>query len=222
MNDFYQVSKKFGTDKVEYHGYHFFYPHFFDFLRNQKFKMVEIGLGGGGSLNAFQEYFPLADITVMDINKEAYLSERSRIIKGDQSKLEDLDKLIQTVQSAELIIDDGSHNPLHQFDTFTYLFKNLLKPGGVYIIEDIEASYWHPESTLYGYKSGYFNLIDGFKKFQEMINSEFTGIDNHLDISTVTYGQNCIIITKRTIEEKGYFDRTYRFSNSLKQISSYG
>jgi hypothetical protein len=102
------------------------------------------------------------------------------------------------------------------------LFKNLLEPGGVYIIEDIELSYWNPESTLYGYKSGYFNLVDSFKKYQEMINSEFTGVNNLLDISTITFAQNCIIITKRTDEEKAYFDRPYRFHQCIDEICHFG
>lgn len=222
MNDFYDISNRNDTDKVSYHGYHFFYPKYFEQFRTNDFKMLEIGYGGGASVKTWIEYFPNADITVMDINVEVNYSDRCRVIKGDQSNISDLNKIIEKIGSAKLILDDGSHNPIHQFETFNHLFKHLLEPGGVYIIEDIEVSYWNPESTLYGYKSGYFNLVDSFKKYQEMINSEFTGVKNLLDISTITFAQNCIIITKRTEEEKEYFDRLYRFHGCVDEVCHFG
>ena len=38
---------------------------------------------------------------------------------------------------------------------------------------------------------------------------------NKLKISSITFGQNCIIITKQTEEEENYFNRNYRFSYLL-------
>ena len=222
LKDFYHLSLNNQTDKVYYHGYHHFYPQYFEEFRYQKFNMLEIGYGDGASMKTWIEYFPQADITVLDINVQHIESDRCRVIKGDQSKLSDLDRIIDTVTQAKLILDDGSHNPMHQFDTFNYLFKNLLEPGGVYIIEDIEVSYWNPESTLYGYKSGHFNLIDSFKKYQEMINSEFTGVKNYLNIASILFGQNCIIITKRTQEQIDYFNRTYRFNGCVDDVCHFG
>ena len=46
-----------------------------------------------------------------------------------------------------------------------------------------------------------------------MINAEFSGKKNYLKISSITYGQNCIIIKKQTEEESNYFNREYRFKN---------
>jgi hypothetical protein len=221
IKSFKELSELYGTDKVTYHGYHFFYPKFLESLRNDEFNMLEIGWGSGSSVKVWNDYFPKSNIFVMDIDIE-YVDGRQKVIKGDQSKQEDLIRIKEEIKSAKFIIDDGSHNPIHQFNTFTYLFKNLLEPGGIYIIEDIELSYWNPESSLYGYESGYFNLVNGFKSFQEMINSEFTGVSNFLDISTINYGQNCIIITKRTDEEKSYFERSYRFSNCISNINHHG
>lgn len=220
--DFYNLSLNNQTDKVYYHGYHYFYPQYFENFRYQKFNMLEIGFGDGASMKTWVEYFPNADITILDIGVQHIESERCRVIRGDQSNISDLNKIIETVNQAKLIIDDGSHNPVHQFDTFNYLFQNLLEPGGVYIIEDIEVSYWNPESTLYGYKSGHFNLIDSFKKYQESINSEFTGVRNHLNISSILFGQNCIIITKRTKEQIEYFDRVYRFNMCVDGVCHFG
>lgn len=220
-NDFYNISLKNSTDKVYYHGYHYFYPKYFDEFRYDEFKMLEIGYGDGASMKSWVEYFPKADITVMDINVELEYSNRCRVFKGDQSNENDLNMIVDNLKSVKLIIDDGSHNPLHQLNTFYYLFRYLLEPGGVYIIEDIELSYWNPDSTLYGFKSGDTNIIHNLLRCNEMVNHEFSGVKNTLDISTITYAQNCIIITKRDLEESNYFNRGYRFQDCIDGLCNW-
>ena len=176
--------------------------------------MLEIGYQDGKSARMWKEYFPHADIFCMDINKEGTIDD-CLIIKGDQSKLEDLVKVKETVVTTQFIIDDGSHHPVHQIETFEYLFTNLLEPGGTYIIEDIETNYWNPNSDVYGYRIGLFNAMDYSCKWIKYINEEFSGVENKLGISSLTYGQNCIIITKQTIEESEYFKREYRFKMKM-------
>ncbi len=83
-------------------------------------------------------------------------------------------------------------------------------------------SYWNPDSSLYGYKVGNVNVLHSMLKCNEMINHEFTKVKNDLDISTVTYGQNCIIITKRDNEESQYFNRNYRFQGCQDGICNWG
>ena len=62
--------------------------------------------------------------------------------KIDQSNSLELDKFVATVGiKFDVILDDGSHVPEHQILTINKLW-DLVKPGGVYIIEDIETSYW--------------------------------------------------------------------------------
>ena len=213
MNDFYNIGKDL-TDKVYRHRYDRFYPMFLEPLRTQKFNMLEIGINEGGSLETWEQYFPKASIYGVDINSE-WESDRCITYKFDQSNPEDLKEIVKTIPKCKFIIDDGSHHPYHQFITFIELFENLLENGGVYIIEDIECNYWKPNSSIYGYKVGYFNLIDYFKNSPDQINSEFSKRKNHLSISTVTFAQNCIIITKQTKEEIELTDRSYRFENQL-------
>ena len=153
---FKQIGSDFKTDKVLHHGYHFYYPQYLEYLRTTKFKMLEIGLGTfshntGNSPKLWKTYFPHANIFTMDINQE-YQDEYSRVIKGDQSSILDLEKVKNIIKDCDFIIDDGSHHPEHQLLTFNYFFSNLLNLGGVYIIEDIECSYWSPQNEVYGYK----------------------------------------------------------------------
>ncbi|WP_052324401.1 hypothetical protein [Haliscomenobacter hydrossis] len=206
---FLELCRDTGTDKVNPHGYHFFYPFFLERMRNETFNMLEIGYGSGQSLKMWCEYFPKCNLFCMDIYTELNVSDRCRVIKANQNSKSDLQLVAEQVGSARLIIDDGSHNPKHQFETFTYLFEHLLEAGGTYIIEDIETSYWRPDRALYGYLIGNFDLMKRIASCQDMINHEFSKVENTLHISTITYGQNCIIITKRTKEEQAYFDRKY-------------
>ena len=212
MNDFDELGTKHGTDKVTHHGYQFFYPRYLEHLRDQKFRMLEIGYGSGASARMWEEYFPKAEVFAMDISASGTYG-RHEVIQGDQGDFADLRKVAETVGAARLVLDDGSHHPFHQFETFNFFFRNLVEPGGVYIIEDVECNYWNPEASIYGYRIGFFNAVDASTKLIDMINSEFSGKLNSLEISSITYGRNCIIITKQTEEEKKYFDRDYRFSN---------
>jgi hypothetical protein len=104
--------------------------------------MLEIGTDKNKSLKMWEEYFPLAKIFGIDIGNELKHS-RGETYKGDQSDIGFLQDVINMIGvKVELIIDDGSHNPEHQLDTFVFLFEKLLADGGIYIIEDIETSYW--------------------------------------------------------------------------------
>jgi hypothetical protein len=90
----------------------------------------------------WRQLFPKAFVICLDRD----VSESGNgytVLKVDQSNAKALEEAIEAIpQPARLIIDDGSHHPQHQLSTFSLLFKNLLQPKGIYIIEDIETSYW--------------------------------------------------------------------------------
>ena len=213
MKDFYNIGKDL-TDKVYHHRYDRFYPTFLESLRTQEFNMLEIGISKGGSLELWEKYFPQAKIFGVDIDSK-WQSDKCTTYKFDQSNPKDLKEITQVIPKCKFIIDDGSHQPNHQFITFLELFENLLEEGGVYIIEDIECNYWRSDASVYGYKIGHFNIIDYFKNSPDQINSEFSKHRNDLNISTITFAHNCIIIVKKTKEEIEFTNRSYRFNNFL-------
>jgi len=59
---------------------------------------------------------------------------RLKIIIGDQSNPQDLEKLYE--KAYDIIIDDGLHASMHQQISLVHLWKTV-KPGGCYIIEDL-------------------------------------------------------------------------------------
>jgi len=213
MKNFLEIGTEL-TDKISYHRYDRFYPTFLEPLRGKKFNMLEIGMDRLGSLKLWKEYFPKAYIYGVDIGVE-YKDERSKIFKLDQSNKQDLNVIINSIPKCKFIIDDGSHHPYHQFITFTKLFNEILEDGGIYIIEDIECNYWRSDTEIYGYEIGHFNFMDLLKQYPDKINKEFTGVNNPLNLSSITFGHNCVIITKSTQEEIELKNRNYRFKGYL-------
>ena len=209
------LGKKHGTDKVLHHRYDRIYPIFLDKLRNKRITLFEIGCGSDyASFKMWIDYFPHGKIFCMDIHEETE-TERGKVFKGDQTKIEDLISMVDKIGLCDVIIDDGSHIAEHQINTFNFLFEKMLKNGGTYIIEDIECSYWNPKEKLYGYNVGNFNVVDYFSSLPNKINYEFSSNKNHQNISSITFFKNCIIIEKMTDEEIKEKEVEYRFKEFL-------
>jgi hypothetical protein len=212
LND---LGKKYNTDKITYHRFDRVYEKFLKPIKNEHIKFFEIGCGSDyASFNMWKEYFPNGQIFCMDIN-EKLTTERGVVYTGDQSNINDLQNISNIVGKCDVIIDDGSHVPRHQIDTFNFLFENMLLNGGIYIIEDVECSYWNPNNYIYGYKIENINVIDYFSSLPHKINSEFSGLKNNQLISSITYYRNCIIITKMNDQEIEENKREYRFKQML-------
>ena len=209
------LGKKYKTDKILHHRFDRIYPKFLEGFRDQEIKLFEIGCGGDyASFQMWHEYFLKGQIFCMDIN-EQLVTERGVVYQGDQTKIEDLQRMVDIIGPCDIIIDDGSHIPQHQLDSFNFLFENMLKNGGTYIIEDIECNYWNPKKSVYGYEIGSLNIVDHFQSLSHKINSEFNNFRNHQLISSITYFKNCIIITKMSLEEIEENKREYRFKDML-------
>jgi hypothetical protein len=207
-----QISDDVKCDKSTYHNYTDIYPIFLEQFRDSEFNLFEIGIEQGKSFELWKQYFPLAKIYGMDINT-SFIDKRGEVFQGDQSDINDLTKTIAKIGKCKVIIDDGSHVASHQIDTFTYLFDHMLEDNGVFIIEDIECSYWRPETTIYGYTTGDLNIVDYFTKHNHEINSHYNKSYNSLNIKTITYGANCIIITKGNDNDKIY--REYKHNDLI-------
>jgi hypothetical protein len=203
------------------------------YYKNKNIKLFEIGIDAGRSLKMWNDMFTNAKIYGMDIGHE-YIHDKGKIYKGDQSSKKDLQVIINELKNVDIIIDDGSHKPEHQLFTFNLLFEKFLNFDGLYIIEDIETSYWQT-GVLYDYniKSGYNkdnNIVKIFKDIADIVNREFLLdsnkkiINNNSKInikclqyiSSIMFGSNCIIIKKMSQQEyKKYANRKYRFNSNL-------
>lgn len=171
-NNLTKLAQIYGTDKW---GVHYYTPHYQ--LHLQKFKkininLLEIGVGGyenkfvgGASLRMWKAFFPKANIFSLDIYDKGPIEEsRIKIYKGSQIDKNILNTIASVEKGLDIIIDDGSHVNAHVIETFEILFKKLNK-GGVYIIEDTQASYW----PVYGGDSDNLEKSDTIMNFFKSI-----------------------------------------------------
>lgn len=135
-----RLAKEYGTDKYQ-HGYMDAYA---QCLPDKINSMLEIGYYHGSSAKMWREiYGESVKIHVLDLfeNPENAMEEdaiASKFIthKGDQSSLPVLHSI---TEQFDLIIDDGSHRADHQLISFIELFRRNLKPGGLYVCEDLHC-----------------------------------------------------------------------------------
>ena len=133
-----------GLDKSSsFHHYTKVYSQYFKDVRNEPLKFLEIGIGEGNSAKFFENYFPLADLYFIDNTDEyiKYYSDRSKYFFIDQSDILSLQSFAVEEGPFDIILDDGGHTMTQQINSFLALFP-FIKPGGLYIIEDLHTSYW--------------------------------------------------------------------------------
>jgi hypothetical protein len=217
-NEMELLGKNYNTDKVVWHKYDQIYPLYIEKFYEYSGAMLEIGIASESSLKMWLDLFPNMHIYGIDIGFEDK-GERFTVFKADQSSSDDLDTIKEKItEPLYFINDDGSHIPEHQLLTFNKLFPKL-EIGGVYIIEDVETSYWK-KGSIYGYPVHYGfrhpqSIIEIFKDVADAVNADvcpkFRSELQHLEyIKSITFARNCIIITKK-IPEK----RCYPYSNFL-------
>ena len=141
----YDFAMEYGTDKSS-HGYCPFYELLLSEYIDKECTLVEMGIGGGGSLSMWKRWLPKSKI--IGFERDSNTCERARestpfkggdmeIVEGDQSKIEDLEKLVQG-RFFDIIVDDAGHDRNEQLVAFHFLFDHVY-PGGWYIIEDLDA-----------------------------------------------------------------------------------
>ena len=112
-------------------------------FRGKSIGILEIGVLGGGSLYMWRDYFgPDARIYGLDINPACKELEKDgfEIFVGDQGDPEFWKRLLREVPMIDVVIDDGGHRPHQQVVTLKSLLPHL-RPGGVYICEDIHGPF---------------------------------------------------------------------------------
>lgn len=146
LMDFFNKHKEGpGIDKWV-HYFPIYEEHFGRFCQGKgNLSMAEIGVQSGGSLlmwrHAFGKKLQLMLGLDIDNNTKAWekLGSNIKIEIGNQGDAEFL-RSVKTKYPGgfDILLDDGSHLPEHQFTTFVHLWS-AIRPGGVLMIEDVHG-----------------------------------------------------------------------------------
>jgi hypothetical protein len=211
MSTLDELGLKYGTDKAsDHHDYLKKYEKYLPFKREDKLRILEIGVHDGPSLRMWKEYFYNSKIIGVDIDPECKKQEEDRIIVeiGNQNDFKFLHYNIgEKYKLFDLIIDDGSHVNEHVIHSFGWLFRFLNK-GGVYIIEDACTSYWESFGGGFGKLctagtggcATHGSTIEHFKKLIDVVN--YGGIMNDEPFPAYARREDYI---NATIEKRGLY-----------------
>ena len=203
----------YGSDKWGSHWYARHYQQHFSPLRWKKLNILEIGAGGyddphkgGASLRMWKRYFPKSNIYSIDIyDKSALQEERIKIFKGSQIDSEFILKVYKEIGEIDIIIDDGSHINQHVIESFAIMFP-LLKSGGIYVVEDLQTSYWDnfggscdlnsPKTSMHLFKC----LVDSLN-YEEFPDKNYKPTYFDENIISIHFYHNMVFIYKGTNKE---------------------
>lgn len=198
----------YGSDKWGHHWYAQHYATHFAALRRRRLNLIEIGIGGyddptagGASLRMWKRYFPRGAIFGIDLHDKSALQERRiTTFRGSQADADFLRDVARRIGRIDIVIDDGSHRNEHVLESFRVLFP-LLAPGGIYVVEDTQTSYWErmggDSVELDSAKTtmGYFkSLADGLNHAELEIEREPSYTDQH--VAALHFYHNLVFVQK--------------------------
>jgi len=142
-----QLAIKHNSQKGE-ETYHYMLDGYEKYIPSKAENVLEIGCLYGGFTRALKEFYN-CNIHVLDLFHPQYTMSVDQAkdegfipYQGDQGNIDFLNTI--TTQF-DVIIEDGSHHSDDQINTFNHLFNNNLKPGGLYVLEDLHCCtdpYW--------------------------------------------------------------------------------
>lgn len=150
----------------KWHHYLPIYERHFAPYKNRVPRFLEIGVSKGGSLALWRQYFgPDAVIFGIDIDPAcASLDGKDAQVRiGSQDDPAFLADVVAQMGGVDIVLDDGSHFSKHIRASLETLFP-LLTDGGVYMIEDIHATYWDTHEG--GYQEP-FSIINDFRQMYD-------------------------------------------------------
>lgn len=138
LND---LAIKYGTDKSsDDHNYCRIYERHLGPLREQKITLLELGVWEGASLKMWRDYLPSATIVGLDKADRRVQIPGVDVHICSQDNEDGLFSVALMYQGFDVIIDDASHISSKTIASFQLLYPHL-KPGGLYVIEDLQTAY---------------------------------------------------------------------------------
>lgn len=150
------IANETGTDKFSVHMFQHLYEELLEPLRSLPVRFLEIGLGcdmnygPGRSFKLWDEYFPhsAAQLHYMErdgacVTAMAVKPRNGVIFVGSQDNstfLQQTANRVAAMGGLDILVDDGGHTMNQQLTTFETFWPHI-RPGGLYIVEDVQTSY---------------------------------------------------------------------------------
>jgi hypothetical protein len=145
------------------HYFDIYHRHFNPLRQRDRLVILEIGIFSGGSLEMWRDYFgPSVTIYGVDIESACRTYERpgTHVLIGDQADRGFWRRVIAngTLPAPDIVIDDGGHTPEQQRVTLEEILPHL-RPGGVYLCEDIHGK----DNPFAAFVSGLADSLNGME-----------------------------------------------------------
>ncbi len=137
-----ELSDIFGTDKrPSWHNFIELYDRYLTPLKDSVHRVFEIGVFNGASHKMWKCFFDSVEVYGIDLKQKPWVEKLGiHTYIANQANRDDLQRFIdESGGEFDVIIDDGGHWMNHQQVSLGFLFKHL-KPGGLFIIEDVHTS----------------------------------------------------------------------------------
>ena len=232
----------YNTDKLE-HGYIKIYEKYFESVRDQKLKILEIGIADGKSLLMWSDYFKNSivigiDIHKVDIKEKKLDRNNIKVHQGSQSDIKFINDIVKKYENFDIIIDDGSHLKKDVIKSFHLLFPHL-NNDGLYVVEDMQTSYNHffggnPFDLKYSNSHmNFFKHLTDRLNYQEIANPFYVGNKYDAKITNISFYHNLVFVRKgvndklskevinHSYEDMKFSEKSSRTGNSFKYYLKY-
>jgi FtsZ-binding cell division protein ZapB len=193
-------------------------------IKDSSSDILEIGIQNGGSLEIWSKFFPKVNQIIGYDNDPKcgqlrFDDPRIKVFVGDASSKEAEVTVKKTTSNLGLVIDDGSHKSGDIIRSFLLFFPQL-NPGGIFIIEDLHASYWadwegglsDPNSSMqflklladvvnfdhWGIQAKRTDLFDSISATYGLIDQDLLS-----EVDSVTFSDSLCIIRKKDTNASG-------------------
>lgn len=196
-----QLYTKYGTDKGYIsnhkslirntgHKYGDFYQPYFEKYLDRNPDILEIGVWEGMSMLAHNEFFDeqcniigidVYDGLKFDISKHKNIS----LVLGESENPDTFNSLKD--KRFDIIIDDAIHTYDNQFYNILH-YSSLLKPGGIYILEDLQCDVdpWYMTNNQFGMDNSPINTLLCRKKSNLITDEEFEWLNQNITSLTLS------------------------------------
>ena len=185
-NQYAHPSKR-TSSKIKGHGYSIFYQKYFENLRSNNLKILEVGSFHGNASAALYFYFKKSKFFAADIYPDLFRYRSNRIENfyvnsSDENSIQKniIDKFSDNF---DIIIEDAGHSLKDQIISLFMLFKKL-NSGGLFIIEELDFPDTRKDMNLMNEKPTLREILFKFKKEKKLLYSKYiqkNDRDNFLD-----------------------------------------